>query len=99
MSTEELTALVTKAKLVLRITTDAFDSEITDIVQAGVADLGTRGVLVGSNISDPLVIRALMTYVRLMFGEPENPERLQASYNEQKAQLMTTSNYTNWLQD
>lgn len=93
-----LTALLAKAKLTLRITTNAFDTEIRDIIEAGYYDLTTRGVIIertGENIS-PLVLRALMTYVRLHFGEPENPERLRASYDEQKGQLMITSGYTDW---
>lgn len=96
MSEELLTTLLAKAKLTLRITTDAFDPEISDIIQAGYMDLKTRGVLVDDNQDDPLVLRALMTYVRLNFGEPENPERLRSAYWEQKAALMTTSGYTDW---
>lgn len=99
MTDTTLASLLTKAKLTLRITTTAFDDEIEDIIQAGYQDLETRGVLVEENIDSPLVIRALMTYVRAMFGEPENPERLKASYDEQKAQLMTTSEFTDWLED
>jgi len=40
-----------------------------------------------------------MTYVRLQFGTPENPERLKESYSEQRGQLMTTTGYTNWGDD
>ena len=93
-----LATLLAKAKLTLRITTDAFDEEISDIIQAGYMDLKTRGVLVDEKSDDPLVLRALMTYVRLYFGEPENPERLKTAYWEQKAALMTTSGYTDWGQ-
>lgn len=91
-----LLALLDKAKLTLRITTTAFDDEIKDIIEAGYLDLTTRGVIIDTEDLSPLVLRALMTYVRLQFGEPENPERLQRSYDEQKGQLMITSGYTDW---
>lgn len=93
-----MTALLAKAKTTLRITTTAFDEEITDIINAGIQNLITRGVIVSteSGSLDPMVLRALMTYVRAMFGEPSDPERLHASYNEQLGQLMTTTGYTNW---
>lgn len=94
-----LTALLAKAKLTLRITTTAFDDEIKDIIEAGYHDLITRGVIVatdaGGNLN-PLVLRALMTYVRFMFGDPTNPERLKASFDEQLGQLMTTTGFTDW---
>jgi len=94
-----LTTLLAKAKVALRVTTNAFDEEITDIIQAGYLDLTTRGVIIDTDNLSPLVLRALMTYVRLQFGTPENPERLKESYSEQRGQLMTTTGYTNWGDD
>lgn len=93
-----LTALLAKAKLTLRITTDVFDTEIQDIILAGYYDLVTRGVIITETEGEisPLVLRAIMTYVRLHFGDPENPERLKNSYIEQRGQLMATSGFTNW---
>ena len=100
MNEQILTELLTKAKLALRITTETFDQEIKDILQAGCEDLETRGVTVINNGSVSfLATRALLTYVRYHFGDPENPEKLKASYDEQKAQLMTTTDYTNWGED
>lgn len=97
MGTELLSVLLEKAKLTLRITTNVFDDEIMDILNAGYLDLTTRGVIIDTTEElSPLVLRALMTYVRLQFGEPENPERLQRSYDEQKGQLMITTGYTDW---
>lgn len=93
-----LTNLLTKAKLTLRITTEAFDDEIKDIIEAGYYDLTTRGVIitVTEGAIDTLSLRAIMTYVRLHFGDPENPERLRESYMEQRGQLMATTGYTDW---
>lgn len=96
---ELLTILLTKAKVALRITTDAFNEEIEDLIKAAYEDLGTRGVLTQEQAESPLLVRAVMTYVRYHFGDPENPEKLKASYDEQKGQLMATTGYTDWGDD
>ena len=48
---------------------------------------------------DPLVQRALLTYVRINFGDPADYERLKASYDEQLGQLMTTTGFTRWTNE
>ena len=45
---------------------------------------------------EPIVSRAVITYCKLHFGEPADPERLKRSYDEQKAQLSTATGYTDW---
>lgn len=86
-----------KIKLALRITTDAFDDELNDLINAGLADLGIAGVDGASvNVGDPLVLRAITTYCRMHFGAPDEYDRLKASYDEQKAQLSMATNYTTW---
>ena len=89
-------AILDKAKLALRISTDAFDEEIADLIDAAKADLNLGGV---SNIedADPLVSRAVITYVRLNFGEPDDYDRLKRSYDEQKAQMGMATGYTEWV--
>ena len=66
---------------------------------AGFADLGITDikpdVLTEENIT-PLVQRAVLTYCRMNFGQPDDYERLKASYDEQKAQLSTCTGYTDW---
>lgn len=84
-----------KVKLALRVTTAAFDSEIEDLIAAALADLGIAGV-VNQLKSDPLIIRAVTTYCRANFGQPDDYDRLKASYDEQKAQLMMATGYTDW---
>lgn len=90
-----LNNLLQKAKLALRVVTSAFDEEILDLLRAGVKDLETRGVTVADPV-DPLVQRALLTYVRINFGDPADYERLKESFDEQLGQLMTTTGYTRW---
>ena len=87
--------LLEKVKLALRITTTAFDSEITDLIAAARADLGIAGVLIDDEMA-PLIIRAVTTYCRANFGQPEDYERMKAAYDEQKAQLRTATGYTDW---
>lgn len=85
--------MLEKVKLALRVTTDAFDDEITDLINAACADLGIVGVTAESTSSDPLLIRAITTYCKAHFGEPDEYDRLKASYDEQKAQLITATGY------
>lgn len=97
--TAEATAL-SKIKLRLRITTDAFDTEITDLMNTALADLGIAGVNgTSAVITDSLVLTAVSTYVKMMFGEPDEYDRLKKSYDEQKAQLSMATGYTVWLED
>lgn len=85
--------MLEKVKLALRITTDAFDSEITDLIAAACADLGVVGVDVETTTTDALLTRAIITYCRLHFGSPDDYDRLRDSYAEQKAQLITCTGY------
>lgn len=89
------TALIASAKLAARITTSAFDSQISDLLDAAALDLGVAGVVVPTNL-DALVTQAEITYVLMHFGEPDQYDRLKRSYDEQKAQLSTCTGYTDW---
>lgn len=89
------TALKKSAKLALRITTDAFDDQVSDLLEAAFLDLGVAGVVVPDEI-DSIVKQAAITYVRLHFGQPDDYDRLKASYDEQKAQLSMCTGYTDW---
>lgn len=85
--------MLEKVKLALRITTNAFDDELTDLIGAAQLDLGIAGVVIPAEI-DSIVTRAIITYCKLHFGEPSEYDRLKASYDEQKAQLSMASGYT-----
>lgn len=87
--------MLEKVKLALRIKTTAFDNEIEDLIAAALADLGIAGV-VELEETDPLIIRAVITYCKAHFGEPDEYDRLKAAYDEQKAQLRTATGYTDW---
>ena len=88
---------IADTKKAMRITTDSFDGEISDLLNAALLDLGVAGVTVPAS-ADFLVKQAAITYTKLHFGEvdPNVHDRLSASYNEQKAQLATCTGYTEW---
>ena len=82
-------------KLALRVTTNAFDDEINGLIDAALLDMGLAGIT-NDSLSDALVLRAVVTYCRLNFGQPDDYERLKASYDEQKAQMGMATGYTEW---
>lgn len=87
--------MLNAVKLSLRIITDAFDSELTDLIAAALADLGVAGID-NLDATDALIRRAVITYCRLNFGQPDDYDRLKKSYDEQKAQLSMATGYTTW---
>ena len=90
--------MLEKGKLALRITTTAFDNEIEDLIAAALADLGIAGII-NETQDDPLIIRAVVTFCKANFGEPDEYDRLKTAYDEQKAQLQMATGYTDWGED
>lgn len=92
--------MLEKVKLALRIVTNAFDSELNDLIDAAKIDLGIAGVVLPTKL-DAICERAIITYCKINFGEQDRPEmydRLKASYDEQKAQLSMATGYTTWTE-
>lgn len=87
--------LIMQAKKARRITTSTFDDEVGRLLEAAMMDLGVAGVEVPEQL-DALVSQAAITYFMANFGEPENYDRLKASYDEQKAQLSMHTGHTVW---
>ena len=83
-------------KLALRLTADAYNPELSDLINMALMDLGVAGVSSQSGTGDMLIKKAVITYCKLNFGSPADYEWLKRSYDEQKAQLQTCSGYTNW---
>ena len=84
-------------KLALRITTDAFDTELEGLISAAEIDLQIAGVELPAEM-DAIIQRAVITYCKMHFGEPDEYDRLKASYDEQKAQLSMATGYTKWTE-
>ena len=87
--------MLEKVKTALRIKTNVYDGELTDLIASAQLDLGVAGIIVPDNV-DALVTRAIITYCKMHFGLPEDADRLKRSYDEQKAQLVTATGYTEW---
>lgn len=89
--------MLEKVKAALRISTEAFDDELNDLISAAYLDLGIAGVT-NVEATDALIIRAVITYAKLNFGQPADGQfdRLKAAYDEQKAQLGMATGYTTW---
>lgn len=90
-------ALLDDVKTALRVTTNAYDNEMTDLIESAKLDLGIAGVVI-PNPMPPVVSTAIKTYCKINFGtpNPSNYEYLKKSYDEQKAQMGMSSGYTDF---
>lgn len=94
--------LLSKVKLALRVTTNAFDAELSQLIDACIADLRIAGIsteTIGTEyLSEPMVVMAVTTFCKINFGKIDGAEydRLKASYDEQKKQLGMATGYTVW---
>lgn len=90
-------ALIDDVKMALRVTTTAYDTELDGLIESAKLDLEIAGVV----IPDPMpavVSTAIKTYCKLNFGtpNPSNFDYLKKSYDEQKAQLSMSADYTDF---
>ena len=96
---EEMETALSKVKAAMRRAgvNAGLDTEIEDLIETCMADLGIAGVD-GANaiITDPLIRLAYITFCKLHDGKSDDKEWLKKSYDEQKAQLSMASGYTTW---
>lgn len=95
--------MLEKVKLALLISTNDFDSELTDLIGAAFIDLNIGDVDPDKTVStttDPAIIRAVCCYCgyqfELLHGSIERSNAFKKSYDEQKAQMGMASGYTVW---
>ena len=88
-------ATLDNVRAALRVRTLAYDNELTNLINAAKTDLGIAGVDLPSTL-DEICETAIITYCKMYFGLPEDTEWLKKSYDEQKAQLVTATGYTDW---
>lgn len=91
-------ALIDDVKMALRVTTNAYDTELSGLIESAKKDLEIAGVIVPESDTDNVVNTAIKTYCKVNFGTP-NPahwEYLKKSYDEQKAQLSNSSSYSDY---
>lgn len=88
--------MLEQVKAALRITTEAFDADLNQLIDAAMGDLGIAGVYTVAD--DPLIVRAVCTYCAMNRISIDSSQRdwLKRSYDEQKAQLQTATGYTDW---
>lgn len=84
--------MLDKIKLALRIKTDAFDEEITDLIKACRMDLHLAGV---DRIqeSDPLISRAITLYCKANFGYGDEKEKFQHAYRVLRDSISLAGDY------
>jgi len=89
--------ILQKVKLALRITVNDYDVDLNGLIDAAKLDLGIAGVTLPVSL-DAICDRAIITYCKVHFSALTDGEfsRLKASYDEQKAQLVTATGYTVW---
>ena len=89
--------MLEKVKAALRITVNNYNEELTGLIAAAQLDLGIAGVELPAAL-DAICERAIITYCKVHFASLNEWEysHLKASYDEQKAQLVTATGYTNW---
>lgn len=89
--------LLQKVKLALRLTVTDYDTDVNGLIDAAKTDLGIAGVELPAAL-DAICERAIITYCKVHFSALSDGEysRLKASYDEQKAQLVTATGYTDW---
>lgn len=97
--------MLNKVKLALLISSNDFDSELGELIGAAFIDLNIGDVsedVTVSTTTDPAIIRAVITYCgyqfELMHGTLDRSAAFKKSYDEQKAQLSMSSNYTVWAE-
>ena len=94
-------ALLDEVKVACRVTSTDYDQDLTDMIAEALADIGITDVSATVLASTPpLIKRAVKTYCRINFPydgmEEATMQRLKEAYDEQKAQLLMSSSYTDW---
>lgn len=87
---------LTRVRRYMRLTTTAHDQELKDLINAARADLVLGGVLEvkAEDEKDPLVLRAVATYVKAEFGlDNEDADKYRDSYREQRNALTLSDAY------
>lgn len=101
-------------KAILRISNNAYDAEINDLIEAAKIDLKLSGVNVNKTVTqtytpeptkenpepDPLIKRAIIVYVKANFGW-NNPdaEKLQQSFRMLETHLALSQEYAEVTED
>lgn len=89
--------MLERVKTANRITTTAYDAELTELIEEACADLQLKGIT-GAEITggDPNIRRAIVLYCSIHHGQRDDRDILQKSYDALKGTLGMSSGYTKW---
>jgi len=89
--------MLAAVKLALRITTEAFDTEITSLINDCLAELAALGVVVPESPEDNDQIKStVIAYCKWLFGSNEDADRWRDIYDRKLAQFKTMTGFTVW---
>ena len=89
--------MLAKIKLALRISTNAFDTEIQTLIDAAISEMHGLGVTAATDdTTDPQIISAVVAYCKWLFGNNEDADRWRDIYHVKLGQLKTMTGYTDW---
>ena len=84
--------MIDDVKQALRIKSTSFDAELANMIEAAKMDLKISGVVIINDI-DPLIRRAVIIYCQANFGNSNDADRYQRSYEMLKNHLALCSDY------
>lgn len=98
-----MTTMLDRVKIALLISSDDFDSELSELIGAAFIDLNIGDVseeVTVDTTTDSAIIRAVCSYCGYHFelehGALNRADAFKRSYDEQKAQLSMATGYANW---
>ena len=87
-------------KTALRITGNAFDTEIALLIDACIEEMRALNVVVdtdtGGTPTSMQVQTAVIAYCKWQFGDADTKENWEAIYHTKLSQLKTMTDYTEW---
>ena len=92
--------LLTKAKEVLRLSSNVTDTEVTDLIYSAIYDLRRVGIIVPDEVTpsymgavDPLLERAILLYCKANYGYNDDSEKFRAAYEHLQIALSLSQEY------
>lgn len=98
-------ALLDDVKKACLVSSNAFNDEFTDLINAALADMGITNIradVLDATNPPPLVKMAIKTYCQMNWLRTKQDtnvsliDGLKAAYDEQKSQMLMSSAYNDW---
>lgn len=89
--------MLSTVKTALRITTNAFDTELTVLINAAISNIEKlTGMTVNQTTPDPQHLVAIIAYCKWQFGDADEKDAWARIYEGRVKELMTMTGYTDW---